>query len=141
MGTRSNIGILEKNGSVKMSYCHWDGYPSWNGKILLENYNSEEKARSLVDLGSLSSLCENMEPPAGVKHTFDKPVDNVTVAHHRDRKEKWADCKPTKYPSVKEARQAMQEYLYLWNVVKGKWVFTDGKIGLVELTEEACQEI
>ncbi len=31
------------DGIIKSIYCHWDGYPSNNGKILLEHYNSQEK--------------------------------------------------------------------------------------------------
>jgi hypothetical protein len=141
MGTRSNISVLEKNGKVKMIYCHWDGYPSWNGKVLLTAYNSEAQARELVSLGDISSLCAQIAPPTGVVHTFDKPATDVTVAYHRDRKEKWADVKPTTFPTLKAAKSKMQEFLYVWNVEKGKWFFTDGKMGLVELTPEACEEI
>ena len=36
MSTRSNIAIKRKNGTVESIYCHWDGYLSYNGKILLK---------------------------------------------------------------------------------------------------------
>lgn len=61
MSTRSCIIIeTEKDGKDFLvgAYCHWDGYLSHNGKILLERYNSKEKAQKLV-LGSggyISSL-------------------------------------------------------------------------------------
>jgi hypothetical protein len=36
MATRSRIGIQLKDKSVLSVYCHWDGYPEWNGKKLKE---------------------------------------------------------------------------------------------------------
>jgi hypothetical protein len=62
MGTRSTIGVLNTDGSVTAVYCHWDGYPEHNGKILMENYITEEKVRELIDFGSISSLSECGEP-------------------------------------------------------------------------------
>ena len=55
MATRSRIGIVQENGTVKSIYCHWDGYPENNGKILLENYDYE-MAQELIELGDISSL-------------------------------------------------------------------------------------
>lgn len=38
MGTRSAIVLKREDGKYQGIYCHWDGYPSNNGKILFENY-------------------------------------------------------------------------------------------------------
>jgi hypothetical protein len=62
MGTRSTIGVLNTDGSVSAVYCHWDGYPEYNGKILMQNYTTEEKVRELIGLGNLSLLSECGEP-------------------------------------------------------------------------------
>ena len=56
MATRSRIGIKLKDESVLSVYCHWDGYPEWNGKKLNEHFNSYEQAAELVDGGDISSL-------------------------------------------------------------------------------------
>jgi hypothetical protein len=56
MATRSRIGIQLKDGSVLSVYCHWDGYPEWNGKKLKEHFNSYEQAAELIDGGDISSL-------------------------------------------------------------------------------------
>jgi len=37
MSTRSNIGIVNGDGSVKAIYCHFDGYPAYVGRILLRS--------------------------------------------------------------------------------------------------------
>jgi len=51
MGTRSNIIYEEPSGEVLSMYCHYDGYPSHNGRILFDQYNSAEKAKALVEIG------------------------------------------------------------------------------------------
>ena len=56
MGTRSRIGIEMSDYTVVSSYCHWDGYPSGNGKILVEHYQNREDVQELIDGGSMSSL-------------------------------------------------------------------------------------
>jgi hypothetical protein len=56
MATRSTIGILNSDGTVEAVYCHWDGYPEHNGKILVENYTTESKVRELISMGGISSL-------------------------------------------------------------------------------------
>ena len=43
MGTRSTIGLEYPDGTVRGIYCHWDGYPDNNGKILVEHYTTPEK--------------------------------------------------------------------------------------------------
>ena len=55
MATRSRIGIQLKDDSVLSVYHHWDGYPEWLGKTLVEQYNSKEKASELIDGGDMSS--------------------------------------------------------------------------------------
>ena len=55
MSTRSRIGILQKDLSVKSVYHHWDGYPEWLGVTLEKQYNTEEKVAKLIDGGNMSS--------------------------------------------------------------------------------------
>ena len=56
MGTRSRIGYELPDHSVVSSYCHWDGYPEGNGKILVQHYLNREDVQELIDGGSMSSL-------------------------------------------------------------------------------------
>ena len=73
MSTRSNIGILNEDGTVDYIYCHFDGYLDHNGRILNEHYNTEEKVRELILLGDMRALVENIEH---------------SIFYHRDRGEK-----------------------------------------------------
>lgn len=59
MGTRSRIGIVLEDNSILSVYCHWDGYPEFNGVKLQKHFNSYEKAAELIDGGDISSLWTN----------------------------------------------------------------------------------
>jgi hypothetical protein len=61
MGTRSTIALEYADGSVGKVYCHWDGYLSNNGKILLNSYQDPFKVRDLLDNGDMSSLETTVE--------------------------------------------------------------------------------
>ena len=89
MGTRSRIGVMH-GSKCKSVYCHWDGYLGHNGRILQEHFDSA-KANHLVALGDVSSLRRNVEIPEGVEHTYDAPVDGITIFYGRDRGETGAD--------------------------------------------------
>lgn len=67
MSTRSVIAQEQGDGSIKAVYCHWDGYPSNNGKLLQEHYQDSCKVAQLIELGSLSTL----GPEIGEAHPFD----------------------------------------------------------------------
>jgi len=62
MGTRSTIAIRNTDGTFEAIYCHWDGYLSHNGRILEENYTTEEKVRELIALGDISSQGKKLAP-------------------------------------------------------------------------------
>ncbi len=85
--TNGIIAYEWEDGSVEGVYCHWDCYPEAAGQILLDHYDLE-KTRKLMDLGGISSLGEEIEPPEGAEHSYDDPFPGVTVAYHRDRGER-----------------------------------------------------
>ena len=61
MATRSYIGKVNQDQTISSVYCHWDGYPSHNGKILLQNYETDDKVDSLLSKGDLSVLGETID--------------------------------------------------------------------------------
>lgn len=119
MSTRSRIGMVQPDGTIRSIYCHNDGYLSWNGKKLFAYYNTPAKAKALIELGDISALREKLAPPKGAKHTFNNPLPNVTVAYLRDRGEK--NCGFRISPNVEAflAIDSGQEYSYLFE--DGKW--------------------
>tara|TARA_Y100000114_G_C11724344_1_gene310130 strand:- start:536 stop:970 length:435 start_codon:yes stop_codon:yes gene_type:complete len=74
MGTRSNIAYQKKNGEVVAMYCHYDGYPEYNGVILNNHYATEDKAIALVDNGYQSNLKETVERSNIYREHEDAPV-------------------------------------------------------------------
>jgi len=96
MSTRSNIAY-DTGDSVRVVYCHSDGYLDYNGRILFEYYNSEEKARELINLGDFSSL---------------KPTTEET-------RKKLMNCEQETYRSLDHYMHQVDgsdiEYIYLWD--------------------------
>ena len=145
MGTRSTIAKVEPDGSVTSIYCHWDGYPDHNGRVLLENYQDEPVVDDLLSGGSLSSLGAII----GTKHPFDRrPGDeeyerkyrNMCLYYHRDRDEDWAHTQPRKHASLAEFLATdREEWTYLWT--PEGWRFGSGhEIELAPLTITACDD-
>jgi len=110
MGTRSTIAIQNEDGTVTGIYCHWDGYLSNNGRILEENYTTEESVRELIALGDLSSLGKTV----GTKHDFDAAPDGVCNAYGRDRGEKDVDAQTcADWAALLEAFGQEYDYLFV----------------------------
>ena len=56
MATRSLIAF-DNHDTVTFIYCHWDGYLSGVGKVLLENYTLDvDKVEELMDGGDISDI-------------------------------------------------------------------------------------
>ena len=140
MGTRSRIGVMHGD-KCKSVYCHWDGYLSFNGKILQENFDSA-KANHLVALGDISALAAKIEVPDLVEHSFNKPAEGVTVFYGRDRGEKGTEFRVdnTFDQFLNRVESCGAEYYYIMK--DGVWYAgamyaTDGlvKCGLVPLAD------
>ena len=124
MGTRSAIAMKTEDG-IRSIYCHWDGYVDHNGRILKEFYSTDEKVKSLLDLGDLSSLGIEV----GEKQDFDNrdtQPDGWCLAYGRDRGE--TDVEAKTFDDVKTWVESMAnswcEYFYLWD---GKdWIVSNG---------------
>lgn len=131
MGTRSTIGMVNSNGGVVGIYCHWDGYPEHNGRILIEHYRTPDRIRSLLKLGDLSSL----GPKIGRKHKFDQYIEGVCTAYGRDRGEKNTEATlfVDEAEFLKDDRG--QDFTYLFK--EGKWycwdAYTNKQIDLYAL--------
>ena len=152
MGTRSTIALEFADGTVGVVYCHWDGYLSHNGKILLNNYMDPFKVRELIDNGSISSLGSEI----GVKHPFDAPgyyntpeynkykeqYGNMTKFYGRDRGETDVGAKYFKDFADYEANHQYEEYEYILRQVNGEsvWFVNQGN-GYEPLMEAFIEEM
>jgi hypothetical protein len=163
MATRSSISIVSErteNGKGKTIYSHWDGYPSHNGRILLEHYQDAKKVKALIKLGDISSLAENIEPQekgvtrqwdrekgkyvlieAAKAHSFDTPHDGVVVAYGRDRGE--TGVKATTFKGSIPNDNTAQEFDYLFVESEKQWYVRNNhapRPKFVKLTQKMCKD-
>lgn len=61
MSTRSWIGIKQKDQSLNLVYCHYDGYIEHNGLLLQNHYQTIDKIKQLIKNGSIRILNETVE--------------------------------------------------------------------------------
>lgn len=102
MATRSNIGVLQDDGTIKAIYCHWDGDPEHVGATLANHYDSHEKASELIALGDISSLSTTLELTAeAVYKGEDKQGTQARTFKNADE---WREY----------ASEQWAEYLYLY---------------------------
>ncbi len=106
MGTRSTISIENEDGTCTSIYCHWDGYVSHHGPILLGTYDTAEKVRALIAPGDMSSLDWSI----GEKHDFNNRAPGQCTYYGRDRGEKGTE--PKTYPTRHAIKTMGYDYLF-----------------------------
>ena len=112
MATRSRIGIQLADESILSVYCHWDGYPQFNGVKLVEHFNSRDAVTELIDGGDISALWTN----AGWNN---ETLPETGPLYFSSRGE---NCPPRLDADLCEYLLAVnaEEYHYLFR--SGKWV-------------------
>ena len=110
MATRSLVAKQNQDGTITSIYCHYDGYPSHNGVILQEHYNTPFKVDQLLALGDLSILGEEL----GTKQDFNNRINGYCLAYGRDRGEQHVEAKTYTHDSFFSTDHGV-DYLYLYN--------------------------
>ncbi len=123
MSTRSMIGICDTQGKVRAIYCHYDGYPSYNGRILIEHYNTQDRVEKLIALGNISSLAEKLEPDPKKPHNSRNHQKDVVFAYARDD---GSDLEVSEFDSVRKflmetSENVWIEWCYLFDTNIGQW--------------------
>lgn len=107
MSTRSLIGIQMDKETVKYSYCHFDGYPEYNGQILSHFYTDRAKIMDLISGGSFRGLQQEIHDIS--YYNVDDEMGNQVI--------------PLKRYFEKEDLH-WDEYRYLYTL-ENKWVMYD----------------
>lgn len=126
MSTRSGIGVVMPDGSVRGIYCQYDG-GLWRGGVgwmLATFYASTERACELVNLGD----CLQLQPGLGQRHKFGKAPANWSTFYGRDCDER--DSEFRMYRDVEQfvserAGCGSVEFLYLWGLEGEGWSVRD----------------
>ena len=121
MGTRSLIGKQLNDGSILGVYCHWDGYPEFNGRVLRDHYDTVEKVRDLIDGGNISALHTN----AGWNN---ETLPEVGPLYYTSRGESLESNAPQLYKDLNEFLCAADHNYgaeYTYHFVDGEWTCHD----------------
>ena len=106
MSTNSLVAYMNKDWKVTSSYVHWDGYTTGVGEMLLENYNTKEKAQELATtLGYASSLRESIKSSHDDRANTDEPIVYENYLDFEDY--------------IRES--SYLEYVYVWVESEEKW--------------------
>lgn len=152
MSTKACIGLL-LDRYVRWIYLHWDGDLCWAGMMLLEHYNSFDKAKELVMLGDLEAIYPRIEPRHGeVRNKQDLAIGEngqpeITVAYHRDYGNPWHVGSLPRVKHLKKledtdiiqklSKEVHGTYIYLYDEQKDCWIFgTANQNGLREPEKE-----
>ena len=121
MATRGAIGI-EKDGKIMAVYCHWDNYLESTGETLFKHYQNPEKILTMISLGDMSSLGEEI----GEKHDFDGPnLSNWCTYYGRDRGEDNVEFRVFNTRNEFVQWYSDSDYFYLYS--DKKWTYSQGE--------------
>ena len=131
MATRSAIAIKYGRDTIKSVYCHWDGYPEHNGRILQEYWFTRILINQLIEMGDISSLgatigkkVEFDATPEYVQNDFEMAIPYQCVFYNRDRGENTSfRTFETEAEFVEHYDEAGIEYFYLFD--NGVWYVRD----------------
>ena len=120
MGTRSRIGIQLSDDSILSVYHHWDGYPSWLGRILRTHYNFRHQVEELIDGGDMS-VCWTDDHFRNSDGKLEKKAE-YGPQYYSERGE---DCPPRLDADLCEylLPDNSEEYAYVFR--NGEWVCYD----------------
>ena len=128
MGTRSRIGIQLKDDSILSVYCHWDGYPSFNGRVLREFYDTKEKVDQLINGGNISSLHTNVG-------WNNETLPETGPQYYTSRGESIDDNEPRVDDNIVDFLNDGEEYAYIFNQRFNEWICYDLHDTTAKLTE------
>ena len=112
MSTRSYVGRINKDDSIEAVYIHHDGYFSYMGNTLLENFNSLESVNFIISRGNASSITDEV----GYEGKNEKAILFENMGSFVDSFKK----------------DFFIEYLYLFDTKKNQWLGTKNSKKLTE---------
>jgi hypothetical protein len=124
MGTRSRIGIQLSDDSILSVYHHWDGYPTWLGRILKTHYNTKEKVSELIDGGDMSCAWTKERWTGKELAPYVKEIKEEEEYGPQYYAQRGDDCPPHLDNNVAEYLSDGEEYAYIFTPT-GEWVCYD----------------
>jgi hypothetical protein len=122
MATRSLISIKHKDNTYSGVYCHWDGGPDHNGKILTKDYQARSKVVDLIDGGDMSSLKTNTTWESTFKEDTYTNTREEQPLYYYERGDEDVDPKhfKTYQQMYKYAKNSGCEFIYTFDDTVGE---------------------
>ena len=108
-GTRSQVGVIGRNGKIVSAYVHFDGYPSNMKPGLKHHIKNEKDVLKLIKMG-------------GARGIFD---DKEIEYYKKSGQPLKGDSKDIKSYINDAGVEAGAEFVYLYNMKDKKWYFAD----------------
>ena len=107
-GTRSQVGVIGRNGKIISAYVHYDGYPSNMKPGLKHHMKSDKDVLKLIKMG-------------GARGIF----DDKDIEYHKGGQPQKGDSKDIE-SYIKDAdSKNSAEFVYLYNMKDKKWYYAD----------------
>ena len=126
MSTSARIAKREDDGTVRSVYCHYDGYPSYAGKLLRHYYTDPEIVDIVMNFGNFRALEEHVSD-ISFYITASSPMDERAMRH------------ASMGDFLEYGSKSASEYLYLFDQNRWRcWSTWSG--GEIQLSEETDKE-
>ena len=107
-GTRSQVGVIGRNGKIISAYVHYDGYPSNMKPGLKHHMKSEKDVLKLIKMG-------------GARGIF----DDKDIEYYKSGQPQKGDSKDVAgYIKDADSKNGA-EFVYLYNMKDKKWYYAD----------------
>ena len=107
-GTRSQVGVIGRNGKIISAYVHYDGYPSNMKPGLKHHMKSDKDVLKLIKMG-------------GARGIF----DDKDIEYYKNGQPMKGDSKDIE-SYIKDAdRSGGAEFVYLYNMKDKKWYYAE----------------
>lgn len=135
MATRSYIGIRNLDASVDYIYCHYDGYPSHNGVILTQHYDTYDKVKKLLELGDLSILGEEVgeQQDFNNRSTYNR---KWCLAYGRDRGEENVSVKNGDFDKLISDQSVDYVYVFDGDYWEGFDTYSETSVKLYNMEQQ-----
>ena len=107
-GTRSQVGVIGRNGKIVSAYVHYDGYPSNMKPGLKKHMKNEKDVLKLIKMGGARGIFDDKE-----------------IEYYKSGKPTKGNMKDFGGYVDAADRNGMAEYVYLYNMKDKKWYFAD----------------
>ena len=107
-GTRSQVGVIGRNGKIVSAYVHYDGYPSNMKPGLKKHMKNEKDVLKLIKMGGARGIFDDKE-----------------IEYYKSGKPTKGDMKDFGGYVDAADRSGMAEFVYLYNIKDKKWYFAD----------------